>query len=125
MSKNALYNVETFFKAQGSVIETFNDFSSMISVAKYETINTEGIKILTLKQIIQWLTIPLSQVKVGFTSENLLNQIRWKIFFLFWEKEIAKKIYKAIINSTQFELCHTKWILDSIQTEYYIYEFWK
>ena len=49
------------------------------------------IKILTPKQILQGLPIALAQVKVGKTSENLLNEIRQIIYFLYRAKEITKK----------------------------------
>ena len=42
----------------------------------------------------QRLPIALAQVKAGNASENLLNEIRQIIFFLFREKEIAKEYIK-------------------------------
>ena len=41
--------------------------------------------------MLQRLPIVLAQVKVGNTSENLLNEIRQIIFSLYQEKEVAKK----------------------------------
>ena len=35
-----------------------------------------NLKILTPKQMLQWLPTALAQVKAGKTSENLLNKIR-------------------------------------------------
>ena len=49
------------------------------------------IKILTPKQMLQWLPIALAQVKTGNTSKNLLTKIRQVIYFLYWEKEVTKK----------------------------------
>ena len=43
----------------------------MVSKAKYKTIHGEGLKILTLKLVLQRLPIALAQVKAGNTSENL------------------------------------------------------
>ena len=43
----------------------------------------KGLKILTPKQTLQILPIALAQVKAGNTSENLLNQIRQFIYFLY------------------------------------------
>ena len=51
------------------------------------------IKRLTPKQILQRLPIALAQVKVGNTSEKLLNEIKQIIYFLHREKEIIKKVY--------------------------------
>ena len=41
----------------------------------------------------------LAQVKAGNTSENLLNEIRQIICFLYWEKKVAKKVCNNIMNS--------------------------
>ena len=43
--------------------------------AKYKKKYGECLKILTPKQILQRLPIALAQVKVGNTSENLLNEM--------------------------------------------------
>ena len=59
----------------------------------------KGLKILTPKQMLQRLPIVLAQVKVGNTSENLLNEIRQIIYSLYRAKEITKKVYNNIINS--------------------------
>ena len=45
------------------------------------------------------LLIGLAQVRAGNTSENLLNEIRQIIYYLFQEKETTKKVYNSIINS--------------------------
>ena len=47
------------------------------------------------------LPIELVQVKAGNTSENLLNEIRQVIYFLYWTKEIIRKVYNNIMNSMQ------------------------
>ena len=41
--------------------------------------------------MLQRLPIALAQVKAGITSENLLNEIRQIIYFLYQAKEITKK----------------------------------
>ena len=46
---------------------------------------------LTSQQTVQRLPIALAQVKVGNTSENLLNEIRQVIYSLYQAKEITKK----------------------------------
>ena len=55
------------------------------------------LEILTPK--LQRLPIALAQVKVGNTSENLLNTIRQIIYSLYRAKEITKKVYNNIIYS--------------------------
>ena len=74
----------------------------------------KGIKILAPKQMLQRLPIALAQVKIGNTSENLLNEIHQFIYSLYRAKEITKKVY----NYNNFNKC-------IIQNGSYIYEFWK
>ena len=54
-----------------------------MSEAKCKTKYGEGLKILTPKQMLQRSPIALVQVKPGNTSENLLNEIRKIIYFLY------------------------------------------
>ena len=49
--------------------------------------------------MLQRLPIALAQLKAGNTFENLLNEIRKIIYFLYRAKEITKKVYNKIINS--------------------------
>ena len=49
--------------------------------------------------MLQRLPIALAQVKVGKTSENLLNEIRQIIYSLYQAKETTKKVYNNIMNS--------------------------
>ena len=67
----------------------FNDYSKIVCEAKYKTKFEKGLKILTPEQMVQRLSITLTQVKVGNTSENLLNGIRQMIYYLYREKEIT------------------------------------
>ena len=76
----------------------FNDYSRIVSEAKYKTKYGEGLKILTHKQMFQRLPIALAQVKAGNASENLLNKIRQTIYSLYRAKEITKNIYNNIMN---------------------------
>ena len=59
----------------------------------------KGLKILTPKEMLQRLPIALAQVKAGNTSENLLNEIRQIIYYLYREKEVTEKVYNNIMNS--------------------------
>ena len=49
--------------------------------------------------MLQSLPIALTQVEAGNTSENLLNEIRQIINFLYRATEITKKVCKNIVNS--------------------------
>ena len=61
-----------------------------------------GFKILTPKQMLQRLPIALAQVKAGNNSENLLNEIRQIVYFLYQSKKIIKNVYNNIIKSVEF-----------------------
>ena len=52
------------YKSRTSVIEFFDDYSSMVSEAKLKATKATGLKILTPKQILQKLPIVLAQVNV-------------------------------------------------------------
>ena len=77
----------------------FDDFSKIVSDAKYKTKYEEGLKILTPKQMLQRLQIALAQIKAGDTCEGLLNEIRQIIYSLYRSKEITKKVYNNVMNS--------------------------
>ena len=51
--------------------------------------------------MLQRLPIALAQVKAGNTSKNLLNEIRQVVYCLYQAKEITKKVYNNIMNSTK------------------------
>ena len=57
-----------------------------------------SLKILTPKQMFQKLAIALAQ-KVRNIYENLLNEIRQIIYFLYQTKEITENVYKNTMNS--------------------------
>ena len=81
----------------------------MMSEAKTKSKQNEakgkGLKILTLKQMLQRLPIALAQVKASNNSQNLLNEIRQIIYSLYQSKEITKKVYNNLMKSL------SKWIL--------------
>ena len=57
------------------------------------------LKLLSPKQMLQRLTIALTQVKAGNISENLINKIQQNIYYFYRPKEITKKVHKNITNS--------------------------
>ena len=61
------------------------------------------LKILTPNLLIQRLPITLTQVKLGNTSENLLNETLQIIYFLYQGNKVTKKVYKNITNSIQLQ----------------------
>ena len=74
----------------------FDDCTTIVSRAKYETKYGKWLKILTPKQIRQRLPIALTQVKVNNTSENLLNQTRQIVYYFYRGKETTTKVYNNI-----------------------------
>ena len=89
------------YKARSNAIKFFDDYSSMVSEAKHKATKGKGLKILTPKQMLQRLPIPLAQVKAGNNLESLLNEIRQIVYSLYQSKEITKKVYNNIIKSIQ------------------------
>ena len=73
---------------------TLNAFRSAIFPIK----ETKGnwLKMLTPKQMLQWLPKALAQVKVGNTSENLFNEIRQIIYCVYPAEEVIKKVHDNI-----------------------------
>ena len=53
---------------------------------------SKGTKILISKEMLQILPIAVAHVKAGNTCENLLNEIRQLIYFLYQKKKLLKKI---------------------------------
>ena len=49
--------------------------------------------------MLQRLPMAYAQVKTGHNSENLSNEIRQIVYCLYQSKEIAKKVYRNIIQA--------------------------
>ena len=100
-----MYNIEMLYNARNEAIKFYDDYSSVMSEAKYKAKQDEtkgtGPKVLTPKQMLQRLPIALAQVKTGNNSENLLNEIRQIVYSLYQSKQITKKIYNHLIKSIQ------------------------
>ena len=90
------------YKARNKSIKFYDDYSLMVSEAKNKASKGTGLKILTLKQMLQRLPIALAQVKTGNNSENLLNEIRKIVYSLYQSKEITKTVCNNIIKSIQW-----------------------
>ena len=89
------------YKARNEAIKFYDDYSSMMSEAKYRATKGKGLKILAPKQMLQRLPIALTQVKAGNKSESLLNEIRQIVYSLYQSKVIAKKVYSNMTKSIQ------------------------
>ena len=97
--KGTLYNIQMLYNARNETIKFYDDYSSIMSEAKYRATKGKGLKILTSKQMLQRLPIALAQVKAGNNSESLLNEIRQIVYSLYQSKQMTKKVYKSIIKS--------------------------
>ena len=100
------------YKARNEAIKFYDDYSLMMSEAKNKATKGTGLKILTLKQMLQRLPIALAQVKSDNNSKKL-NEVRQIVYSLYQSKQITKKLCINIIKSIQ------------LKSEYYIYEFRK
>ena len=49
--------------------------------------------------MLERLPTALAQVKAGYISENLLNEIRQIIYSLYQSNEITKKVYNKLMKS--------------------------
>ena len=96
---STIKNIKKFYDGSEKILSFFNDYTRMVSDIKYKSIHRQGLKILTPKQMVQRLPIVLAQVKAVNTSENVLNEIREIIYYLYGAKEITKKVYNNIMSS--------------------------
>ena len=58
---------------------------------------------LTPKQMLQRLPIPLAQIKAGNNSESLLNEIWQIVYSLYQSKGLTRKVYNSITNLIQLK----------------------
>ena len=75
-------NSKLLCESREALINFFNDYSSIVYEAKQKLIHGEDLKILTPKQMLQRLPIAFAQVKAGYTSEKILNEISQIIYIL-------------------------------------------
>ena len=56
----------------------------------FKTKQGKGLKLLTPKQMLQWLPVALAQVKASNNSQSLLNKIRQIVYSLYQSKKNKK-----------------------------------
>ena len=98
-SNKQLSEIENIMNFEKSQEEVINFYNAIIINFSYDSKHGKGLKILTLKQVLQRLPITLAKVKAGSTSENLLNEIFQVLHSLYQEKKITKKVCNNIMNS--------------------------
>ena len=80
------------------------DPESIVEIAeeilKFNKQNQEGqgIKILTPNRMLSRLRISLAQLKAGNNSENLKNEIRQLLHYLYRSKNMTKQVYNNLIK---------------------------
>ena len=80
-----------FCKTPEKVIKSFEDYSIMVSEAKFKATHGKGLKILTPKQLLQRLPMTLAEVKSCNASKSLQIKIRQILIFLYRAKKLLKK----------------------------------
>ena len=68
------------------------------SAAQRRNQRGQGLKILTLNQMLRMLPINLAQLNAGNNSEKLKNEIRQLLYSLYRSKKLTKQIYKSLID---------------------------
>ena len=58
----------------------------------------QGLKILTLNQMLSRLPIALAQLKAGNNSDKLKNEIRQLLYSLYRSKNMTKQVYNNLMN---------------------------
>ena len=59
--KSVLKNIKLLYESWETVIKLFSNYSSIVSEAKYKSIDEEGLKILAPKQMLQRLPIAIAK----------------------------------------------------------------
>ena len=85
-----------FTKNEAQLLIFFDEYSSLLCESKFKTIHGKGLKILTLKQMLQKILTALARARDK--SENWLNEICQLTYSLYRTKEITNKVYNNIMN---------------------------
>ena len=84
--KDAIERIRVLYDSRQKIINLFNDYAKIISEAMQKTKQRRELKILTPKQMHQRLPIALAQAKAGNILENLLNETRQIVSYLYQSK---------------------------------------
>ena len=98
-----LENLYKFWKGREKVLDAFESKIFLTKPKGAGILNPDHskLKILTHKQMLQRLPIALAQVKTGYNSKSLLNQIRQIVYSLYQSKQITKK-KNTIASSSRY-----------------------
>ena len=84
-------NTKKLYNRREKFINFLKDYSRMVPEVKYKSIHEEEPKTLTPKAMLQRLPIALTQIKARNTTENLLNEIRQVLYFLYQANNLLNK----------------------------------
>ena len=90
VQSDTIENIRNLYNSRQTIIDLFNDYTKIISEAKYKAKYGEEHETLTSKEMLQRLPIALAQVKAGN------NAITDKLFILCNNQKKLQKIYTTI-----------------------------
>ena len=96
--EKTLANINRIFNGRNGAIKFIESYDPKVFESKRLAKQGTGLKILTLKQMPQRLSIALEQVKACNNYETLLNEVRYIAYSLYQSKGITKKVYNNIIK---------------------------
>ena len=98
--QNTIGTIKNLYNSRENVIKMFSAYATNMSRNIYDSKQKgTGLKILTLKQMLQRLPIALAQIKAGNNPQILLHKVRQIVYSLYQSKEIIKNVYNNIIKS--------------------------
>ena len=95
--EDSVKNMCSYKKNKG--IKILNIVNKILNFAlKEQKQRGQGLKILTLSQMLSRLPISLGQLKAGNNSEKLKNEIRQLLYSLYRSKKLTKQLYKSLVD---------------------------
>ena len=88
---DTIKNIRNLYNSRKKTIKLYNDYAKITSEAMCKTKQGKGLKILTPKHMLQSLTVALAQVKAGYNSQSLLNEIKQIVTLCINQKKLLKK----------------------------------
>ena len=80
------------------MIEENEKIINIVENILYFNQSRQGLKLLTLKQMLSRLPITLAQLNAGDNSEKLNNEIRQLLYSLYRFRKRTKQLYKSLID---------------------------
>ena len=102
--KSGLKDLKEEIKKTSTEEKEIEDAESIVEIVeqilKFNKQNQQGkgLKILTANQMLSRLSITLAQLKEGYNSEKLKNEIRKLLHSLYRSKSMTKQVYNNLIK---------------------------